>query len=98
MSRLRCSLSILRCFSCGLDGGCFAGAELGVDVKENDDADVDETHDEDSFGSYLESAAFFREVSDSGLTLLGRHFVKYYKHVQIPSTDPQYMPIFIYIR
>lgn len=81
-----CSLSSLGCFGSGVDSGRFAGAKLSVDVEKDDDADVDETHDEDSFGGYLESAAFFWEVSDSGLTFLGGwHFVNYYKHVQIGS-------------
>lgn len=46
----------------GLFGG-FGGADLGEDVEEDDDADIDETHYEDGLGLDFEAGAVLGEVA-----------------------------------
>ena len=46
----------------GFCGDRFGGSQLGVDVEEDDESDVDETHDEYGFGLDLESTALLGEV------------------------------------
>ena len=46
----------------GLLGGGSGRRDLGEDVENDHNADVDQTHYEDSFGLDLEPCAVFREV------------------------------------
>lgn len=62
-----------------LDWGCFASPDLGVDVQQHHDADVDQTHDEHRFRLHLEPCAIFREVFQ--LSALLRHLINIIGHV-----------------
>lgn len=57
----------LRCAGCGFRCGSFrcdrfGGSQLGIDMEKDNESDVDETHDEYSFGLDLESTALLGEV------------------------------------